>query len=75
MNILELKFRKQAVEYFKNCSDRELLEAIFILNDEKISVTDWSCEKCKKKYGNCDDEELTDDIFECCLKRFHMESN
>ena len=69
------KFRNQTIEYFKNCSDRELLEAIFALSNEEISVADWSCEKCKKKYGNCDDEEWIDDTLECCLKRFHKENN
>ena len=73
VNFLELKFREQAVEYFKNCSERELYKAILTLNEEDIFITDWSCEKCKEKYGECEDEIIfSDDPWgEFCIKRFH----
>lgn len=68
---MESKFREQVIEYFRNCSDTELFNAVLALSDNNIIATDWSCVGCRKKYGECNVLDLQDDPSEdCCVKRF-----
>ena len=69
------KFRNQAIEYFKNCSDMELFDATFALIENDIPVINWSCEKCKEKYGNCDNTEESGNPLGCCFDRFCVEDS